>query len=99
MRWNINTGTIFSDLKILFHQGKQYIPDVTTVAVPGKFKGRPIISDVHSGNNLEEVIGVCPTGAILASPLRIDMGKCAFCGECQLKYPALFRFTKDYKLA
>ena len=35
---------MISDIKILFHQGKQFIPDVTTVEVPGIFRGRPVIS-------------------------------------------------------
>ena len=44
MKLKLNTASVFSDLKILYHQGKQYIPDVTTVEVPGIFRGRPVIS-------------------------------------------------------
>ena len=44
MKLKLNTASVFSDIKILFHQGKQYIPDVTTVDVPGIFSGRPVIS-------------------------------------------------------
>jgi len=99
MKLKINTGSAFSDIKILFHQGKQYIPDVTTVAVPGIFRGRPVISPAAAGSDLNEIISVCPTGAISASPLKIDLGKCVFCGECQLRFPSVFRFTGDYKMA
>src|SRR5512133_3057067 len=96
MKLEFNTGSIFSDLKILLHQGKQYIPDVTTVEVPGIFRGRPVIT-VSTGN--DPVAGVCPVGAIMENPLRIDLGKCVFCGECARKFPSNIRFTKDYKMA
>ena len=31
-------------IKILYHQGKQFIPDLTKAKVPGIFRGRPEIS-------------------------------------------------------
>ncbi len=98
MKYKI-TGSVFSDIRILFRQGKQYIPDVTTVEVPGIFRGRPIIFSPGASGNLNEIVSVCPTGAISSSPLSIDLGKCVFCGECQRRFPDLFRFTKDYKIA
>ncbi|MDD2595748.1 MAG: NADH:ubiquinone oxidoreductase [Bacteroidales bacterium] len=48
--------------KILFHQGKQYIPDVTKAKVPGIFRGRPVISNEKV--DLQALVGICPTGAI-----------------------------------
>jgi Ni,Fe-hydrogenase III small subunit len=88
---------MISEVKIVYHQGKQYIPDVTTVEVPGIFRGRPVItSGVVAG---EKIAGLCPTGAISASPLSVDMGKCVFCGECEREYPSAIRFTKDYKIS
>jgi Ni,Fe-hydrogenase III small subunit/ferredoxin len=98
MKLKFNTASVFSDLKILFHQGKQYIPDVTTVEVPGIFRGRPVIQNT-ANENTAEMARVCPTGAITPAPLSIDLGKCVFCGECQRKYPSVFRFTKDYKIS
>ncbi|MBK9733645.1 MAG: NADH:ubiquinone oxidoreductase [Saprospiraceae bacterium] len=87
---------MFSDIKILLHQGKQYIPDVTKAEVPGVFRGRPEIS-------YEEVDGkaiksICPTGAIDINPVSIDLGKCLFCGECAFAFPNKIKFTKDYKM-
>ena len=35
---------MIGNLKILLHQGKQYIPNVTMAKVTGIFRGRPIIS-------------------------------------------------------
>ncbi len=91
---------MFKTLSILRHQGKQYIPDVTTTDVPGCFRGRPVISsDVISSTTLSELSNLCPTGALSTSPLSIDLGKCLFCGECAFRAPENIRFTKDYHLA
>jgi Ni,Fe-hydrogenase III small subunit/NAD-dependent dihydropyrimidine dehydrogenase PreA subunit len=88
---------MFDNLKILWHQGKQYIPNVRTVDVPGIFRGRPVISDEKVDE--EVLINVCPTWAISKSPVGIDLGKCTFCGECAIQFPKKIRFTKDYKLS
>lgn len=88
---------MFNNLKILFHQGKQYIPDVTTAKVPGIFRGRPIISSAKV--NEDELLDLCPTGAITANPVSIDLGKCTFCGECALAFPNKISFTTDHKMA
>jgi Ni,Fe-hydrogenase III small subunit len=84
-------------LKILYHQGKQFIPDLTVAKVPGIFRGRPEISL----ENVDEVAlaEVCPTDAILISPVRIDLGRCTFCGECSRLFPGKVKFTTDYKLS
>jgi len=88
---------MLSNLKIVFHQGKQYISSPTTVEVPGIFRGRPIIScEKVDETKLAEV---CPTDAISCSPLQIDLGKCTFCGECARQFPAKVLFTKEYKMA
>ncbi len=98
MKLNMITASVLSDLKILFHQGKQYIPDVTTVEVPGIFRGRPIIH--NTGNpDASQIAAICPTGAIGTKPLSVDLGKCVFCGECQQRFPDIFKFTKDYKIS
>jgi len=88
---------MFENLKIVFHQGKQFIPNVKTAIVPGIFRGRPIISVVKVDE--EKLIALCPTDAITGSPVSINLGKCTFCGECAMRYPEKITFTKDYKLA
>lgn len=88
---------MLSELKILFHQGKQYIPDVTKAEVPGIFRGRPVISKIEA--DTIKLVSICPTNAILADPVRIDLGRCVFCGECARHFPEKVRFTKDYKLS
>ncbi len=88
---------MLNNLEILWHQGKQYIPDVTTAKVPGIFRGRPIISDAKIDEQLLK--DLCPTNAIGLNPVSIDLGKCTFCGECAIQFPDKIEFTKDYKLS
>lgn len=88
---------MLDNLKILFHQGRQYIPDVTTAQVPGIFKGRPVISSEII--NEAELAEICPTNAISTTPVCIDLGKCTFCGECAFAFPGKIKFTTDYKIA
>ncbi|HEV2481501.1 MAG TPA: hypothetical protein VGS79_17645 [Puia sp.] len=88
---------MLDNIRILLHQGKQYIPDITRVQVPGIFRGRPVISDVPV--DVLQLVELCPTGAIGRDPVSIDLGKCAFCGECAMAYPDKIAFTKDYKIA
>jgi len=86
-----------SNLKIIWHQGKQFIPNVKTAVVPGIFKGRPIISVAKVDE--QKLMVLCPTKAISGDPVCIDLGKCTFCGECAARFPEKITFTKDYKLA
>ncbi len=88
---------MFKNINILLHQGKQYIPDVTTVEVPGIFRGRPVISTEPVDG--EQLAALCPVRAITASPVTLDLGKCLFCGECARQFPEKVRFTKDYHLS
>jgi Ni,Fe-hydrogenase III small subunit len=87
---------MFENLKILWHQGKQFIPNVTTAKVPGIFKGRPVISTEKVDD--DALIALCPTGAIAKAPFRIDLGKCTFCSECAALFPQKITFLPDYKL-
>lgn len=88
---------MLNTLKILYHQGKQYIKDPTKAKVPGIFRGRPEIST----DKVDELtlVDTCPTNAISMNPVRVDLGKCTFCAECSRLFPGKIRFTTDYKLA
>ena len=88
---------MFDNVKIVYHQGKQFIPDVTTAKVPGIFRGRPVIS--LEKVNEAELLDLCPVEAISANPVSIDLGKCTFCGECARQFPNKVKFTSDYKIA
>lgn len=88
---------MLDNLKIWYHQGKQFIPDVRNVGVPGIFRGRPVISTETV--DVTTMINCCPTAAISGSPVSIDLGKCTFCGECARRFPQKIVFTTDYKLS
>lgn len=88
---------MFDNLKIVYHQGKQFIPDVTTAKVPGIFRGRPVISAAKVDE--QELVDLCPVEAISANPVSIDLGKCTFCGECAKRFPEKINFTTDYKIS
>lgn len=89
---------MIGNIKILLHQGRQYIPDLTKAEVPGVFRGRPEISKERVDENT--LMELCPTGAISAEKgLCLDLGKCTFCGECAFAFPEKVSFTKDYKMA
>jgi len=88
---------MLDNIKIVHHQGKQFIPDVTTAKVPGIFRGRPVIS--LEKVNETELQSICPTGAISVNPVSIDLGKCTFCGECAKQFPDKIKFTTDYKIS
>ena len=88
---------MFENLKIVYHQGKQFIPDVTTAKVPGIFRGRPVIST--NKVNESALKDLCPVDAITTGPVSIDLGKCTFCGECAMAFPDKICFTTDYQIS
>jgi Ni,Fe-hydrogenase III small subunit len=88
---------MLNTIKIMYHQGKQYIPDLRKATVPGIFRGRPEIS--QEVVDIKALADICPTGAIKSTPVGIDLGKCTFCGECSRVFPEKISFTKDYKLS
>jgi len=88
---------MFDNVKIVYHQGKQFIPDVTSAKVPGIFRGRPVISTEKVDE--KELVELCPVDAISGNPVSIDLGKCTFCGECARRFPNKIKFTTDYKIS
>ena len=88
---------MFDNIKILYHQGKQFIPDTANAKVPGIFRGRPIIRAEKVDE--KELLELCPVDAISVNPVSIDLGKCTFCGECAMRFPKKIKFTTDYKIS
>ncbi len=88
---------MIDNIRILLHQGKQYIPDPTRAEVPGRFRGVPEITNEPVDE--AALAEFCPTGAIATHPLRVDLGKCSFCGDCARAFPGKIRFSKDYRMA
>lgn len=76
---------MLKSLRVRLSQGKQFIPDVRA-AKPAGFRGLPVIQPGACGD-CRACIDACPTAAITAEPLAIDLGRCIFCGECEAVCP------------
>jgi Ni,Fe-hydrogenase III small subunit len=90
---------IFDEFNILRRHGRQSVPDLRAVELTPAFRGRPVISDKLTAEEIERIVKLCPTNAIEANPCCIDLGKCVFCKECQFALPGKITFTNDYKIA
>ena len=88
---------MLEEVKILIHNGKQYIPDLQNAKLKAPFRGRPEISLTKVDE--QSLVDICPMNAISSNPISIDMGKCAFCGECAIAFPKKIQFTTDYKIS
>ena len=88
---------MIEEVKILLHNGKQYIPDLQNAVIKAPFRGRPEISKTKVDE--QALADLCPLNAITSNPVRIDLGKCAFCGECAITFPEKISFTTDYKIS
>ncbi|MBN2416954.1 hypothetical protein JXO52_13995 [bacterium] len=78
--------------------GRQAIPDIMKAQLPDNFRGFPLLNEALSAGGRSALAGACPTGAIQASPLHLDMGKCIFCGECEHVSNGAIRFTGNHLL-
>jgi len=86
-------------LKLRLRHGFQAIPDIRNAEVLSTFRGFPLIDESKCAEGCLEYKNVCPAGAIEINPLKIDLGKCTFCGECErvCKNGAI-KFTNKHKL-
>jgi Ni,Fe-hydrogenase III small subunit/Pyruvate/2-oxoacid:ferredoxin oxidoreductase delta subunit len=91
---------MFKTLKILKHQGKQFIPDLSNVTLPAIHAGMPEISGIACKEGCNVCAEVCPVNAIAIAPVTIDLAKCVFCVECQNECSEKkINFTSSYKIA
>jgi Ni,Fe-hydrogenase III small subunit/ferredoxin len=69
-------------------------------SLPERFRGRPELDGTRCRAACRACVETCPTRAITAGPLSIDLGLCVFCGLCQEACPsAAIAFTRDHRLA
>jgi Ni,Fe-hydrogenase III small subunit/NAD-dependent dihydropyrimidine dehydrogenase PreA subunit len=91
---------MLDSLKILIEQAPQTIPDVTSVELPEIFRGLPSIAKELCADDCRACADVCPTSAIELDPVRLDLGACVFCGECETSCPAgKITFTNNFRTA
>jgi Ni,Fe-hydrogenase III small subunit len=91
------TPNIIETLKVLYLNGRQYIPDLQNAELKLPFRGRPVISTRKIDE--QALVELCPLNAIASNPIQIDLGKCSFCGECAFAFPEKILFTTDYKIS
>ena len=70
--------------------------------LPDRFRGRPVVAGAPVAE-AETIVESCPSGALTAGAdrrLRLDMGKCLFCGKCERACGGRgIRFSKEHRLA
>jgi Ni,Fe-hydrogenase III small subunit/NAD-dependent dihydropyrimidine dehydrogenase PreA subunit len=86
-------------LQVRYAQGRQYIPDLRA-AMPAGFRGKPVLGEAPCAAGCEACRDECPTEAITLEPLRLDLGRCVFCGVCAEVCPTgKITFTADPHMA
>jgi Ni,Fe-hydrogenase III small subunit/ferredoxin len=90
---------MFELLNLRKKHGRQAIPDIKKADLPENFRGFPLLEGNKCLDGCTACSAVCPTGAIEKNQLRLDMGKCIFCGECQITCDkGAIRFTHKHLL-
>jgi len=85
-------------LRLRIKHGYQTIDDLSKAELPASFRGFPVIDETKIHNKGKACKNSCPAEAIELYPLRIDMGKCTFCGECESISDGAIKFSSEYKL-
>jgi Ni,Fe-hydrogenase III small subunit/Pyruvate/2-oxoacid:ferredoxin oxidoreductase delta subunit len=71
-------------------------------ALPGRFRGLPIVDRSKCPDDCRACAEACPTNAISIDHqgLRLDLGRCLFCTDCMEACPeGTIGYTKDYRMA
>lgn len=85
-------------IKTRIKQGSQAIADVRAASLDRAFRGLPKIGGGECPGDCSRCVDVCTTGAIELKPVRLDMGKCIFCGDCREACPeGVIGFTNFHK--
>jgi Ni,Fe-hydrogenase III small subunit/NAD-dependent dihydropyrimidine dehydrogenase PreA subunit len=70
------------------------------VALPQRFRGRPILQPALCPDGCRLCADACPTAAIQVAPLRLDLGRCLLCPACADACPTgAVRLSNDIRLA
>ena len=70
--------------------------------IPERYRGEPELAPEKCAAGCSACVAACPVGAIglEKGAIRIDLGKCLFCGDCAAACPpGAIRFTRDHRVA
>ena len=73
---------MLKSIKVRASQGSQFIPDPRQ-ADPAGYRGKPVIAEQACDSGCNACQAACPTRAIELAPVRIDLGRCVLCGDCE----------------
>ncbi len=93
---------MFNILRARLQQGHRTLrfPEQEPV-LPDRFRGRPELDPHKCLPDCRVCVDACPTDAIAqdAQGLRLDLGRCLFCTDCEQACPTgAIRFTRGYQL-
>ena len=82
-------------------QGHRTIRYPDAHVLPQRFRGLPVLQPGRCPAGCEACAAACPTGALTrgAQGLRLDLGRCLFCGECEKGPHGAVRFTNEPRMA
>jgi len=87
-------------VKVRVAEGSPVIPDIQAASTPARFRGKPKIDSSRCADGCSRCVDACPTQAISAQPLTIDLGACVFCPACTEACPeGAITYTSDYRMA
>jgi Ni,Fe-hydrogenase III small subunit/NAD-dependent dihydropyrimidine dehydrogenase PreA subunit len=90
---------MFELLNLRIKHGRPVIRDLRHAGLMSGFRGFPLLDVEKCTGSCPACGAICPTGALALNPLRLDLGKCIFCGECERTCPGqAVRFSPAYRL-
>jgi Ni,Fe-hydrogenase III small subunit/NAD-dependent dihydropyrimidine dehydrogenase PreA subunit len=81
-------------------EGQPVIANIATASLPARLRGKPKLDPARCPEGCSICVDACPTGAISANPLTLDLGACVFCPICAEACPTgAITYTNEYKMA
>ncbi len=74
---------MFELLRLRIRHNRPVIKDLRRAGLHPSFRGFPLLTSEKCTAGCSSCADLCPVGAIAVTPLRLDLGKCVFCGECE----------------
>lgn len=69
------------------------------ISIYQRYRGMPVINKECRAEIIQQCVGICPQDAIDPHNKTIDLGKCTFCGQCEIEGEGEFvRFSQNFEL-